>query len=93
MKIEIYRLQKYNGKGGNAKAFIDLIIDNEIILKGFALVEGKTGLFLSTPSEKDKFGKYYETIRFNNLETYKEIEKLTIEKYQESLKEIKSENV
>lgn len=47
---------------GNTKAFVDLETNEGIILKGFKLVHGPTGLFLGAPSEKGKDGKWRESV-------------------------------
>lgn len=79
MECKVYRMKKYNGK--TTKAFVDLIFDNTLIVKGYNLVEGKEGLFLGNPSEKNKDGKYYDIVRFNNKEEHKKAEELVIEEY------------
>ena len=80
MEIKIYRMAKVV-KESNVKAFIDVIIDNDLIVKGFRLVEGKEGMFLANPSEKGTDNKYFDTARFANDETKKTVEKLAIEKF------------
>lgn len=82
MTIDIYRLHKYKGDGVT-KAFVDLIVDDVLILKGFKLIEGRSGLFLGLPREKGKDDKYFDTVRFNNVDAQKEIERKVIERYHE----------
>lgn len=82
MDIKIYRFKKYDGEG-NTKAFVDFLIDDELIVKGFRLVEGQTGLFLGNPKEKGKDNTYYEMVRFQTLEKNKEAQEIAIKKYEE----------
>lgn len=82
MKIEIYRFTKHNQES-NTKAFVDFIIEGNIIIKGFRLMEGTTGLFLASPRSKDKSGQFYDKIRFQNPETKQYLEKLALNKYNE----------
>ena len=91
MEIKIYRFNSFENSESNTKAFVDIIIDNEVIVKGFKLIEGKEGLFLGNPSEKSKNEKYYDTVRFQTIETKKEVEQLAIAKYND-LKLKKTEN-
>ncbi len=54
---------------GNLKAYVTLIIDNEIAISGFRVLESKSGdLFVAAPSHKgtDKEGKetYFDDVRF-----------------------------
>lgn len=51
----------YNGNS-KTKAFIDLVLDDTLIIKGLTLVEGKKGLFLSFPSTKGKDRNYYNSV-------------------------------
>ena len=57
MKIERMKV----GNWGKIKAFFDLNI-NDIIIKGFKLIEGKDGLFVGTPSQKNSQGTYDSTV-------------------------------
>lgn len=58
----ISRLFIYDGPAGNTKAFVDLQTNEGIILKGFKLIQGPTGLFVGAPSEKGKDGKWRESV-------------------------------
>ena len=51
-------------KDGNGKlaAFFDVQTDDGIVIKGFRLVNGPKGKFVSPPSDKGKDGKYYDSI-------------------------------
>lgn len=51
----------YSGSS-KTKAFVDLELDGTLLIRGFTLVEGKDGLFLSFPSQKGKDGRYYNSV-------------------------------
>ena len=70
---------------GNSKtkAFIDLTLDDTLIIKGLTLVEGKDGLFLSFPSKKEKNGKYYNTVYSLDKEWIKLLQDACVKKYYE----------
>lgn len=70
---------KSEGSGKTA-AFFDVQTDDGITLKGFRLVNGSNGLFLSSPDQKGKDGKYYETVTLPK-EMKSELEKLAIEEF------------
>ena len=70
----------YSGNS-KTKAFIDLTLDDTLVVKGLTLVEGKEGLFLSFPSTKGKNGKYYNTIYSLNKEWKELLQDACIEKY------------
>ena len=61
MKIEVEKIYRFDN-GGQLKAFVDISLENMFVLKGFRVVEGKKGLFVSYPSEIGKDGKWYNTI-------------------------------
>lgn len=74
----------YNGDS-KTKAFVDLELDNTLVIKGLTLVEGKNGLFLSFPSTKGKDGKYYNSIYSIDKEWTKLLQDACIKKYKECL--------
>ena len=43
-------------------AFFDVQTQDGIIIKGFRVVDGTKGLFISSPDERGKDGKFYENV-------------------------------
>lgn len=74
------------------KAFIELALDNTLVIKGMTLVEGSKGLFLSFPSSKGKDGKYYNSIYSMDKEFTGQLEEACIEKYNEVRKDSDNSN-
>lgn len=72
----------YNGNS-KTKAFVDLTLDDTLIIKGLTLVEGKNGLFLSFPSTKGKDGKYYDSVYSLDKEWLELLQDACIKKYNE----------
>lgn len=72
----------YNGNS-KTKAFVDLALDNTLVIKGITLVEGKDGLFLSFPSKKGKDGNYYNSVYSQDKEWSKLLQDACIKKYKE----------
>jgi len=66
--------------GGKTAAFFDIQTNDEITIKGFRLVNGSNGLFMSSPDQKGKDGKYYETVTLPK-EMRSELEKMALEEY------------
>jgi len=60
-ELKITRLHRLEN-GSNVKAFVDLAVDESLLLKGLRVVEGKKGLFVSMPREKGKDGRWYDVI-------------------------------
>ena len=69
-----------NDTGGKTAAFFDIQTPDEIVVKGFRLVNGANGLFISPPNDKGKDGKYYESVILPK-EMKSKLEKMAIEEY------------
>lgn len=72
----------YNGNS-KTKAFIDLTLDDTLIIKGLTLVEWKDKLFLSFPSKKGKDGNYYNSVYSLDKEWTQLLQDACIKKYKE----------
>lgn len=72
----------YNGSS-KTKAFIDLELDDTLVIKGLMLVEGNNGLFLSFPSTKGKDGNYYNSVYSLDKEWTKLLTDACVKKYNE----------
>lgn len=79
--MKINRMNPYDGNS-KTKAFFDLETEEGIIFKGFTLVEGTNGLFVSVPSEKGKDDKYYDKVLMSK-ELRTKLNDLALEKYNE----------
>ena len=79
MKIIRMNPMKSDASGKTA-AFFDIQTDDGITIKGFRLLNGSNGLFLSTPDQKGKDGKYYETVSLPK-EMKSQLEKMAIDEY------------
>nr|DAU70826.1 MAG TPA: SpoVG [Caudoviricetes sp.] len=72
----------YNGSS-KTKAFVDLDLDDTLVIKGLTLVEGEDGLFLSFPSKKGKDGQYYNSVYSLDKEWLKLLKDACVKKYNE----------
>ena len=80
MKIE--RMNK--GEWGKLRAYFDLATSDGFIIKGFKLVDGINGLFVSMPSQKGNDEEYYDTIWVESKQLKEELTTLAINTYNES---------
>lgn len=80
MKITDIRIYptKLNGK---VKAFVSVTFDNCFVVTGFRIIEGKNGLFVSMPSQKDKNGEYRDTAFPITKDFRSEINSMVMEEY------------
>ena len=67
------------------KAFANIVIDDAFIIKNIKIIEGKNGLFISMPSQKNKNGVFRDIAHPLKSETRNEIEKLILDKYNETV--------
>lgn len=72
----------YSGSS-KTKAFIDLALDDTLVIKGLTLVEGKDDLFLSFPSKKGKDKKYYNSVYSLDKEWTELLTEACVKKYNE----------
>ena len=79
MKIIRINPSRSDSKSRTA-AFLDVQTEDGIIIKGFRLVNGSNGMFLSSPDEKGKDGKFYEKVILP-VEMKKELEQMAIEEF------------
>lgn len=60
LDLKVVRLHRFEGES-KVKAFCDVAI-GDFLVKGFKVVEGSKGLFISMPQERSKDGKYYPSV-------------------------------
>ena len=81
MKIE--RMNK--GSWGKVRAFFDLSTSDGFTIKGFKIIEGINGLFVSMPSQKGKNqqgeDEYYDSVWVESKTLREDLNKLAIDAY------------
>ncbi len=79
LKVErIYKLPDH----GLIKAFVDLNINELLLLKGLRIVQGQKGLFVSMPQEQGKDKRWYDSIRCLTQDIRVEINEKVINAYE-----------
>ena len=82
--IEIKVLKVHRVDGNNRiKAFVDISINDALLIKGLRVVEGKNGLFVSMPVEQGKNEKWYERVRCLNDDIRSLVSQKVLEAYSE----------
>ncbi|MBI89563.1 MAG: hypothetical protein CMG60_05690 [Candidatus Marinimicrobia bacterium] len=76
MKIE--RMNK--GSWGKVRAFFDVMTEEGFTIKGFKIIEGINGLFVSMPSQKGKEEEYFDTV-YVAQELREELNQLALQTY------------
>ena len=82
--IEIKVLKVHRIDGDNRiKAFVDISINDALLIKGLRVVSGKNGLFVSMPVEQGRNEKWYERVRCLNKDIRDEIASAVLTAYSE----------
>ena len=84
MQITEVRISRVE-KEGKMKAVVSITIDEEFVVHDIKVIEGEKGLFIAMPSRKAADGEYRDIAHPINSETREQIQKLILEKYQETV--------
>lgn len=84
MQITDVRIRKVE-KEGKMKAVVSITIDEEFVVHDIKIIEGEKGLFIAMPSRKAADGEYRDIAHPINSDTRERIQKLILEKYEETL--------
>ena len=84
MEITDVRVRKVT-KEGKMKAVVSITIDNEFVVHDIKVIQGDKGLFIAMPSRKAADGEYRDIAHPINTETRERLQRMILEKYQESL--------
>jgi len=82
MKLEIQVQRMYRFETDRPlKAFIDIVVNDALLIKGLRVMEGKEGLFVAMPREQSKDEKWYDTIRCLTVEIKDQITDVCLKAY------------
>ena len=84
MQITDVRIRREE-KEGKMKAVVSITIDEEFVVHDIKIIEGEKGLFIAMPSRKAADGEYRDIAHPINSGTRERIQKLILEKYEETL--------
>lgn len=82
LNIEVKRVYHFDSSG-KLKAFVDIAINDALLIKGLKVLEGKNGLFVAMPQEKAKDNKWYDSVKCLTVEFKLEIDKAVLAAYNE----------
>ena len=79
--ISVSRIYKLD-TDSKLKAFADVSFSG-VLIKGFSVVDGSKGLFVSMPRHQGKDGKWYDTVYPVTRDKRQELSSLILQAYQE----------
>lgn len=59
LDVTIKRLIKFDQEG-TVKAVCDVALGEQFLIKGFRVIDGRNGLFISMPRQQGKSGKWFD---------------------------------
>jgi stage V sporulation protein G len=80
IEIKVLKIHRIDGDN-RIKAFVDIGINDALLIKGLRIVQGKNGLFVSIPVEQGKNEKWYERVRCLNKDIREEIANTVLAAY------------
>ena len=85
LEIKVLKVHRIEGEN-RIKAFVDVSINDALLIKGIRIVEGNKGLFVSMPVEQGKNEKWYERVRCLNKSIRDEIANAVLTAYSGEIK-------
>ena len=61
LEVEVVDIRKIVGDG-SLKAFADVKIGGQLVVKGFSVMQGKRGIFVSMPRKAAKDGRWFDIL-------------------------------
>lgn len=75
--VKVFKISKE----GNMKATASITLDDWLVVKGFKVLNGKNGLFISFPNKKDLKGEYKDEVFSLNKEKRDMLQSLIMAEY------------
>ena len=82
LHVEVSEMRKVES-GTKTKAYADISVNNAILIKGFRVVDGSKGLFVSTPGKQGSDGKWYNSVFLLDEMTKNEVSQAILSAYQD----------
>ena len=85
LDIKVNRLNRMDDPEKSLKAFVDIEVNDSLLVKGLRVMNGTTGLFVKMPRQRGKDDKWYETVRTLTPAVKDHITETVLEAYEASL--------
>ena len=79
--FSVSRIYRLEGES-KLKAFADISVAG-VVVKGFSIVDGSKGLFVSMPRHQGKDGKWYDTVYPATKELKEQLSQLVLSAYKQ----------
>ena len=82
MRLEIVKIHRL-AEGNLVKAFVDVLFDDVILVRGIKLLDGKRGAFVGMPTVMTGKDKWIERLSIKDKGVYENLSTLVINKFNE----------
>lgn len=80
LEIEVTDIRKMSGGDGKLRALADVQFGEGLIVKGFSVVNGKNGIFVSGPRKATKDGRWFDILDLDD-QLKRDVEDKVLEAY------------
>ena len=79
--FKVARLARLD-RDDSLKAMVDVVVNDNIMIRGIKVVEGKNGIFVGMPGRKDSNGKWYDNVHPVTKEAREELQETVLSAYE-----------
>jgi stage V sporulation protein G len=87
LEIKVNRMNRFDDTDKKLRAFVDIEVNDSLLVKGLRVMNGINGLFVAMPRQKGKDDRWYETVRPLSPAIKDQIVSIVLEAYEASLAE------
>ena len=80
--FKVQRMTVLEEPNKSTVALLDLLVNDGLLLKGFAVKKGENGLFVDVPSKQGKVEKWYDQVEFFDKRVKKQMVEAVLAEYE-----------
>lgn len=78
--VKIHRFEQ----GDRIKAFVDLGVNDALLIRGLKVIKGPKGLFVSMPQEQGRDDRWFDKVRCMKAEVREQISRKVLDAYKKN---------
>ncbi len=68
----------------NTLAFVDVLVNDSLVIRGLRVCDGKNGKFISFPQDQGKDDKWYDQVYFKDKKIHAVMSDIVLKSYEEA---------
>ena len=72
----------------NTLAFADILVNENLVIRGLRVCDSKNGKFVSFPQESGKDEKWYDQVYFKDKKTHAAMSEVVLKSYEEEINKV-----